>query len=143
MTQVDFYILNNASLGSLENFSCKLAEKAFKMGHSIHILTCDKDQTDRLDKLLWTFNDRSFVPHTVAGDELAANTPIHIGHNLENVSLNDVLINLQSVLPANFAQFNRIAELVSGDAQQRQSARLRYREYQQQQCTVATHEVNG
>ncbi len=143
MTQVDFYILRNGSINSLERFTCKLAEKAFKRGHSIHILSMDSDQTERLNKLLWTFNDNSFVPHVISGDEYAEATPIHIGHLVEKVSITDVLINLRSELPDNFARFNRIAELVSGDAQQRQSARGRYREYQQHQCKVASHEVNG
>lgn len=142
MTQVDFYILNDASLPSLENYACKLTEKAFKKGHKIHILTADQEQSERIDKLLWTFNDQSFVPHVFLGHALADETPVHIGHEADKVSIKDVLINLQTELPKDFAKFARIAELVSGDAPTRQSARLRYREYQRQQCQVATHEVN-
>ena len=142
MTQVDFYILKSASQNSLELFTCKLTEKAFKKGHKIHILTTDLDQSERLNKLLWTFDDGSFIPHVLSQDDLADQTPIHIGHEVNKVSIKDVLINLQPVLPDQFAEFSRIAELVSGDTQQRQSARLRYREYQQRQCQVATHEVN-
>ena len=142
MTQVDFYILNNASLHNLELYACKLAEKAFKKGHKLHILTADNDQSERIDKLLWTFSDQSFVPHVLTGQPLAEQTPIHIGHEPEKVSIEDVLMNLRNELPKDFTKFVRIAELVSEDAQARQSARLRYREYQRQQCQVATHEVN-
>lgn len=142
MTQVDFYILKNASLPGLEQYTCKLTEKAFKKGHQIHILTANQDQSERIDKLLWTFSDTSFLPHVLSSDKLANETPIHISHLATNVSIDDVLINLQSELPENFERFSRIAELVSGDEQQRQSARLRYREYQKHQCKVATHEVN-
>jgi DNA polymerase-3 subunit chi len=142
MTQVDFYILKNASLSGLEQYTCKLTEKAFKKGHKIHILTVNQDQSERLNKLLWTFSETSFLPHVLNNDKLANETPIHLGHRATDVSINDVLINLQSELPENFERFSRIAELVSGDEQQRQSARLRYREYQKHQCRVATHEVN-
>jgi len=142
MTQVDFYILNNASLAGVEQYICKLTEKAFKKGHKIHILTADQNQSERLNKLLWTFSDTSFLPHAFSADKLAADTPIHLSHRQNDVSINDVLINLQPELPENFERFSRIAEVVSGDEQQRQSARLRYREYQKHQCQVATHEVN-
>lgn len=143
MTQVDFYILNSTNQGHLERFTCKLAEKAYKKGHSIHILTADSQQTERLDKLLWVYDEKSFIPHVVSGDKLADKTPIHIGSEIDKVSLFDVLINLQSTLPTKIAEFERIAEIVSGDSQQRQAARTRYREYQQQDCKVVTHEVNG
>ncbi|MDX1810797.1 MAG: DNA polymerase III subunit chi [Gammaproteobacteria bacterium] len=142
MTQVDFYILNNAGLAGLENYTCKLVEKAFHRGHRIFILTANQDQSERLNKLLWTFNDRSFVPHVLAEDDLASDTPIHISHLSRNTSINDVLVNLKPELVENFDRFSRIAEIVGGDDQQKQAARMRYREYQKHQCQVATHEVN-
>ena len=142
MNQVDFYILNNDSATNIELFVCRLAEKAFKKGHKIHILTANRQQQDKVDQLMWTFNDQSFLPHVISGDELSADTPIHISHDLENVVIRDVLINLKPEVPASYEQFDRIAEIVASNSEQRQAARLRYREYQRKGCAVASHEVN-
>lgn len=142
MTQVDFYILNNAQDAETEQFACFLAEKAYKKGHKIHIHTADNSQTERMDKLLWTFNDQSFLPHVTMNHELQAETPINISHNQDKAFISDVLINLRSEVPVFYKQFDRIAELVSTDTQKRQAARSRYREYQQQGYNVTSHEIN-
>lgn len=141
MTQVDFYILKNAPLNKTEHFVCQLTEKAFKKGHKVHIHTADTLQTERMDTLMWTYNDLSFLPHALADSEQAAETPIHISHNPDNASINDVLINLKSEVPVFYEQFQRVVEIVSGDGQQQQAARQRYRHYQQRGCTVNSHEV--
>jgi len=141
MIQVDFYVLNGRSTET-ERFACQLAEKAFKKGHKIHIHTADNNQTERMDKLLWTYNDLSFLPHVTMNHELQAETPIHISHTQDNALISDVLINLRSEVPVFYRQFDRVAELVSANAQQRESARNRYREYKQQGCAVTSHEIN-
>ncbi len=141
MTQVDFYILKNAPLNKAELFVCQLTEKAFKKGHKIHIHTADNHQTERMDSLMWTYNDLSFLPHNKINDEQAAETPIHISHNSEKASINDVLINLKPEIPVFYEQFERVAEIVTNDPQQQQAARQRYRHYQQRGCTVNSHEV--
>ena len=142
MTQVDFYILNHAQGMETERFACQLAEKAFKKGHKIHIHTADNHQTERMNKLLWTYNDQSFLPHVIMDHELQAETPIHVSHNQDKAFISDVLINLRLEIAVFYKQFDRIAELVSADDQQRQAARGRYREYQQQGCEVSSHEIN-
>jgi len=139
MTQVDFYILNSTQT---EQFTCVFVEKVFKQGHKIHIHTIDDMQTKRMDKLLWTYNDQSFLPHIVLGDELQAETPINISHNQDSALISDVLVNLRPEVSLFYKQFDRVAELVSAAPLHRQAARVRYREYKQQGCTVVSHEIN-
>jgi len=142
MTQVDFYILKDMPLAKAEHFVCQLAEKAFKKGHKIHIHTADNLQTERMDTLMWTYNELSFLPHAIADSAEAAETPIHISHNPDKASITDVLINLKSEAPMFYEQFARVAEIVTSDSQQQQAARQRYRFYQQRGCIVNSHEVN-
>ena len=142
MTQVDFYILNTAHERDIEQFACLLAEKAFKKGHKIHIHTADNSQTERMDRLLWTYNDQSFLPHVTMDHELQGETPINISHNQDKAFITDVLINLRNEVPTFYKQFDRVAELVSANTKQRDSARIRYREYQQQGYEVTSHEIN-
>jgi len=142
MTQVDFYVLTSANASNIEQFVCLLTEKAFKQGHKIHIHTVDEQQSTRVDNLLWTFKELSFLPHVKMGDEQQSETPIHISHEQDKAFLADVLINLKSEVPVFYQQFERVAEIVSADPVQRQTARQRYRHYQQQGDTVTSHEVN-
>jgi len=147
MTQVDFYILKHAPLEQAEIFICQLTEKIFNKGHRILIHTADKDQEERLDKLLWSFDDTSFIPHIATSnvncsDETVLKTPIHLSFKSDQTSIDDVLINLKSETPDCYQQFARIAEVVINDEEQQHAARQRYRFYQQQGCTVNSHEVN-
>ncbi len=142
MSQVNFYILNTVSI---EQFTCQLVEKVFQKGHEIHIFTKDSQQTERLDQLLWTYDEQSFLPHVAATEnntDLQRDTPVTISHHAEHALTSDVLINLRAEIPAFYPQFNRVAELVSADPQQRQTARVRYKQYQQQGNAVTSHEIN-
>lgn len=63
MTRVDGYYLTPGLPENLDRFACKLIEKAFTQGYTIKVRTRDPAHTDALDHLLWTFRDRSFIPH--------------------------------------------------------------------------------
>ena len=45
--------------------ACRLAEKACDQGLRVAVRTAGPAQTAELDDLMWTFSDRSFVPHGV------------------------------------------------------------------------------
>ena len=59
MTRVDFYILPDKSSEQRNLFACRIAEKAFKLGHSIYIHSDDQNQAEALDKLLWRWRASS------------------------------------------------------------------------------------
>src|SRR3569832_2056639 len=63
MTRVDFYILPDASTDGRERLACRLADKAYRLGHEVYIHARDRQHAARLDELLWTFRAGSFVPH--------------------------------------------------------------------------------
>ena len=93
MTEVDFYILNNDDALQRARFACRLADKAYKLGHRVYIHTESAQQTNQLDDLLWTFQQNSFVPHCVFdGDD--RHTPVQLGHDAEPDASHAVLINL-------------------------------------------------
>ena len=74
MAQVDFYVLDRVDEHARHTLACKLAEKAWRLENSIHIHTMSREDAERLDKLLWTFRDGSFVPHELAGGDTGAAT---------------------------------------------------------------------
>lgn len=140
MTRVDFYILQD-SRADTGRVTCKLAEKAYKQGHQVYINAASDQQLKQLDELLWTFRDGSFLPHERYSSDTAGEHPILLGHAIEPDGPSDVLVNLADEIPAFFSRFNRVAELVGGDDEQREAARTRYRFYKDRGYTLNTHKL--
>ncbi|HEX5339631.1 MAG TPA: DNA polymerase III subunit chi [Gammaproteobacteria bacterium] len=134
MTQIDFYIL---SRHPRLQFICQLTEKVFGLGHRIYIHTASGADARALDDLMWTFRDRSFLPHCLAGADPDA--AIHIGHDTEPGGEFQVLVNLAPQVPAFFSRFERVAEVVDKDAQVRALGRERFRFYKDRGYPLETH----
>ncbi len=101
------------------------------------VRTSSPGETAEIDDLLWTFADRSFVPHGVwpAEHEFAAATPVLIGSSALPDTHRDVLFNLAPDAPADVSGYARICEVVGGDEESRQRARLRWRAYRDAGCS--------
>lgn len=141
MTRVDFYISNTTHAENALLTACRLADKAYRLGHRIFIQTADAEQAARLDELLWSYRDGSFVPHALdSGDN--DSQPVLIGHSSEPASIRDLLINLANDIPAFFSRFERVAEVVNGRAELRDAARERFRFYRERGYALETHEIN-
>jgi DNA polymerase III subunit chi len=142
MARVDFYLLSQAGPPSRQAFACRLAEKAYRLDHTVHIHTASPADADRLDELLWTFRDGSFVPHCRASHAtIAAETPVTIGCAGDAVASRDLLINLCDEVPAFAGTFPRVAELVTSDEDCKQMSRKRFAEYRKKGHTLETHDV--
>lgn len=139
MSQVDFYVLDRVDELARNTLACKLAEKAWRLENTIHIHTMTRADADRLDELLWTFRDGSFVPHSLAGSEDDA--PITIGYGADAVPVRDLLITLCDEIPSFADTFPRVAELVTSDEDCRRKSRERYASYRDQGHTIETHNI--
>jgi len=142
MARVDFYILSQEGSHDRNAFACRLAEKAYRLANTVHIHVDSRESAERLDELLWTFRDGSFVPHELRLDDGDARlSPVTIGYGDSAVPARDLLINLSGTIPAGAASFPRVAELVSSDADARQESRRRFASYRDQGHTLETHDV--
>jgi DNA polymerase-3 subunit chi len=130
-TKVDFYLLGSEDSRSRLLTACRLAEKAVDQGLRVMVRTASPAETAELDDLMWTFSDRSFLPHGAwpAEPEFAAATPVMIGSGAIPSSHRDVLINLAADVPAGVAEFGRICDIVSGDEDAKREGRERWRGY--------------
>ena len=63
MPQVDFYVLADPGDGAALHAACRVVEKAWGMGLTVHVQARDEDHAERMDQALWTFRQDSFVPH--------------------------------------------------------------------------------
>ncbi len=141
MTRVDFYILPDQAEKNRLILACRLAEKAFKQGHSIYIHTASEQSSTQLDELMWTFRQGSFVPHQLAATD-GEHAPILIGHQQEAPDGQaDVLLNMTAEVPLFFSRFQRVAELVNQADEIRTQARTRFKFYRDRGYPMQTHNL--
>jgi DNA polymerase-3 subunit chi len=140
MARVDFYILAQTDERARLLLACKLAEKAWRLEHSVYIHAKSPADAERLDELLWTFRDGSFVPHGLTGsNDGTEDSPIVIG--CDGAADRDLLINLCDEIPACAVSFPRVAELVTSDEDCRLRSRKRYASYRDQGHELNTHNL--
>lgn len=140
MTRVDFYLAKDASARGAPVVACRLAEKAWKMGHKVFVHAANATDAQKLDELMWTFRDVAFVPHALAGDT-DRSIRVVIGHGEPPDGFDDLLVNLADAVPDAFSRFERVAEVVAGDEAAKQQARERFRFYRDRGYELETHEV--
>jgi len=142
MTRVDFYVLDSAAPQARQRFACRLASKAYGLGHRVYVHADSGGEAQLLDELLWTFSDRSFVPHALwtstAPHELP---PVLIGHGAEAPAGTELLINMGAEVPLFFSQFNRVAELVCQEQASLRCARERFRFYRDRGYHLESHDI--
>lgn len=141
MTRVDFYILEDAAADARQRFACRLAEKAWLRGHKVYIHTGDPQLSTRMDQLLWTFRQESFVPHSLDDDPAADEAQIHIGHSENPRHHDEVLINLAGEVPLFFSRFQRVAEVIDASEETRRAGRERFRFYRDRGYPLDSHSI--
>lgn len=141
--KVDLYLLSSAEPRQQLIFTAKLSHKIWKLGHKIFIQTTDQGQAVQLDKIMWTYSQNSFLPHSIINDDQPPppETPILISNKLEHNKDFPVLINLDSDAPATNKSFERLVEVVSNQSDFLDQARTRYRFYQSQNYKIDTHNI--
>lgn len=139
MTQVDFYV----GTPSPYDVVFQLCQKALQRQWKIRILTSSAEESRQLDEHLWQRPQLGFVPHCRLGDPLQAETPVWIGESLMHQGTADMLINLHPEVPPFFAQFLRLAEIVSLDDATKTAGRERYKFYQQRGYPLQVHTLSS
>jgi DNA polymerase III subunit chi len=92
---------------------------------------------------LWTFAPLEFVPHCMADSALAAQTPIVLAANLDTVPHYQVLLNLGAEVPAQFARFERLLEVVGNAHDELATGRERYRFYRDRGYALNNYKQGG
>lgn len=144
MTRIDFYILEQSADDARLLLACRLAEKAVEQRYEVLINTGSEPESLKLDQLLWTFSQGSFLPHRLLRDSASAEDGEHvwIGSGEEPAAgRSDLLINLAPGVPEFFSSFERVAEIVSASEQNKAAGRDRFRYYRDRGYELQTHQV--
>lgn len=136
--KIDFYVLENATSGQKSLlFACQLLEKAYSEQKRVYVHTNTREEADRLDAMLWTFRDDSFVPHNIYTDEPYP-PAIQIGYGATPKADYDLLLNLAKDVPDFYQHFPAVIEIVFPDPVVQQLARARYKHYRDQGFEINT-----
>lgn len=140
--RVDFYVLSGTDERARFKLGCKLAEQAYLAGEQVFIWLDEPSALERFDELLWTFADRSFVPHEIYAEPAQwLDTPVLLGYDRQPQQPYPLLVNLGNAIPAAAAHAQRIIELVDADEDRRRAGRNRFRQYRDLGLSPATHSV--
>jgi DNA polymerase III subunit chi len=140
--RVDFYVLAGDDARARLKFACRIAEQAALAGQRVFVWLEDAAELERFDTLLWTFADRSFVPHEIFSDVQQWNdAPVLLGGGALPPQPYDLLLNLGLMLPADTGHAARIVEIIDADEARRAAGRLRFRAYRAAGLSPETHHV--
>lgn len=89
MQQFSIY---HAVEGLFNKTICLLVEKSYLSSFRIIVLTSDLEVQESLNKLIWTYSKKQFIPHGSKLDTLPEKQPVYITHELENPNKANVLI---------------------------------------------------
>jgi len=129
-------------------FACRLMRKAYRRGFTVLCLV-PPDRLEALDRQLWTFAERDFVPHVrldSAASRHAARTPIWLATALLTPTpaqaARDVVLSLGGTTPVTAmgeGDTPRLIELVGADAQEVERGRALWRQYKAAGREVVHH----
>jgi len=141
LTSIDFYF----NAGDRLSVACRLAGKAMLQKKRVLIYAPQPDLAQKIDRLLWTSQSVSFIPHCFLHDPLAAETPVLIAADDEiaPAAACDVLLNLAAECPPFFERHERLLEIVAQDDEGRSAGRARYAFYRDRGYAIRTHDLAG
>jgi DNA polymerase-3 subunit chi len=139
VTSIDFYFNADDRL----QVACRLAGKALTQKKRLLVYAPDGELAQRIDRMLWTWPAIGFVPHCLAGDALAAETPVLIASDSGAPEGVELLLNLGAESPPHFARFERLLEIVSTDDEERLSGRARFKFYRDRGYAIESHDLAG
>jgi len=146
MAEVDFHILSEDSDTARLKSTCALIEQAFLNGDRVLVWLENAAAQSAFDNLLWTFGDRSFVPHEPLGaDPRSAEAPVQLCalDALPPVVYDagfTTLFMLRSAPDPAALRFPRVVEVVDAEPARRAAGRERFKFYREHGATPRHHE---
>ena len=143
MTRVDFYVVPEDSGQDVVPTVCRLCDKGTQQGQRLYLAVADAELAQRLDDALWSFRQGSFIAHERLGaaPPLPPLPAVLLGSGEPPAEYSGVMINLCADVPAFFSRFERVLEIVCGDAAGRQRSRERYRFYRDRGYPLVSHSL--
>jgi DNA polymerase-3 subunit chi len=118
-------------------------QRAWVARRQVIVFVPDAEQAARLDRILWTQPQLSFVPHCRSDSPLAHETPLLLADRLDDTVGDGCLLNLSNELPSAFSRFEEVVEIVSIDDADRLPARERFKFYRDRGYAIDNRDISG
>lgn len=113
MTEILFYHLQRQPL---ERVLPQLLEKSVARGWRVVVQASSEERIEALDAQLWTYDDRSFLPHGTWREAEAAAQPVLLTINDDNPNAAAVRFLIDNApVPEDASGYERIVLLFNGD----------------------------
>jgi DNA polymerase-3 subunit chi len=109
--EIGFYHLQRAGL---DQALPKVLEKVVERGLRAVVLAPTDERIESLNAQLWTYGDRTFLPHGAAADGFAEDQPIYLTTTEENPNGATVLVLVDGADPAYLGDFERCLDMFDG-----------------------------
>ena len=127
MAEIGFYHLQRSRL---EQALPRLLEKIIALDHRVVVLAGSPERVESLNEELWTYDDRSWLPHGTRSDGPAAAQPIYLTAAEENPNQADVLVCVDGMEAADVDRYERVVDMFDGrDEGALTGARERWRRF--------------
>jgi DNA polymerase-3 subunit chi len=139
VTEVEFHF--NAS--DRIDYTCRLLRKAVAAGAKV-VVTGSPDLLQQVDASLWAVSPTDFVPHCFLQSDagMVAVSPVILTQDASDPPHQQVLVNLGDPVPAGFTRFERVIEIVTLEAEDRQLARARWKHYTDAGFVISRRDLN-
>src|SRR5260221_12656527 len=144
VARAEFFILEGNDQRARWRFACQEIEKAFNAEERVLVWFDSDTDVAAFDELLWTFADRSFVPHEALGPQSSwEETPGLLSPAGVPATPPHPTVNLPAGLPDGLDQAARVVEIIDSDPARRQAGRVRFRQYRERGIEPVTHQSAG
>ena len=141
--RVDFYILETHQNRGRYTLACRVVDKAYRTANTVFLKLNNMEDAQLLDDLLWTFSQSSFIPHPLCQDRYKIDSPVAIGVSYPGANDIDVIISIADEPVVEFAQYQRIVEIVGSSDDEKALGRKQYKYYKDHGIEPNVHKINS
>jgi DNA polymerase III subunit chi len=129
VSEIRFYHLRTTTL---ERALPQILEKILARGDKAVVMAGSSERVEALNATLWTYDDRSFLPHGSGKDGFAADQPIWLTTEEENPNGATVLVMTDGATVARIDEWKLALEFFDGgDEMALSAARARWKTYKE------------
>jgi DNA polymerase-3 subunit chi len=142
--RADFFVLEGSDARARWRYACQEIEKAFLAEERVLVWLDNEADVAAFDDLLWTFADRSFIPHEPLSPESDwEESPVLLSAGREPPSAPQTIVNLAMGAPPDLERVSRLVEIIDADPARRQAGRERFKQYRAMGVEPVTHKQSG
>jgi DNA polymerase-3 subunit chi len=141
MTQINFYHLTKLPIGKALP---KLLEKVISADKRVLVQLANEERVEQLNKEMWTYTTKFFLPHGAKGDGFEDQQPIYLTTENENANGATILAMVENSVIDNINDYEKCIYMFDGnDDKQLKGARLHWKEFKSKDHEVTYWQQNA